>query len=118
MNKVEEIARKYSAGEITIEEANEKLKELKAGLHFDENKNVITEEEKMATTIGYYPCQANGFGLLDTATGSLDKVEIVNGKTKYPVNTVIDGKPNMPAYVYIAGKVYSVHGDVLVEEEE
>ncbi len=108
-----EILRKYSEGSMEADEANERLKELDAGFYLDPLKNLITEEEKMTTTVGYYPCQANGFGLLDTGTGSLDKIQVVNGHTKAPVNTVIHGTPNMPAYVLIAGKLYEVWGSEL-----
>ena len=106
-----EILQKYTAGEMTLEQANAELK----GIKLNPGKNILTEEEMRATTVGYYPDQANGFGLLDTGTGSLDKVQVVNGKTKYPINTVIDGEANMLAYVLIAGRTYKVMGDTLVD---
>ena len=110
-----EIILKYTAGEATLEETNAALKEAGVGLQLDPNKNVLTEADKRATTIGYYPDQANGWGLLDTGTGSLDKIQVVNGKTKYPINTVVDGEANMLAYVLIAGRTYKVMGDTLVD---
>ena len=113
---IKEVIEKYTAGEMEVAEANEKLKELKAGYHFDPEKNTLTEEDKRATTIGYYPEQANGYGLLDTATGTLDKAKVTNGKFIQAINTVMpDGKPNMPAYFYIAGHTYTVMGDTLAE---
>lgn len=116
MKNIKEVIEKYTAGEIEVAEANENLKELGAGYHFDPKKNELTEEEKRATTIGYYPEQANGYGLLDTATGTLDKAKVTNGKFAHPINTVMpDGKPNMAAYFYIAGHTYIVLGDALAE---
>ena len=112
---VTEIILKYTAGEATMEETNAALKEAGSGLYLDPMKNVLTEEDKRATTIGYYPDQANGWGLLDTGTGSLDKIQVVNGKTKYPINTVVDSEANMLAYVLIAGHTYKVMGDTLVD---
>lgn len=112
---IKEVIEKYTAGEMEVAEANAKLKDAGAGFHFTPGKNALTEEDKRATTIGYYPDQANGYGLLDTGTGSLDKAKVTNGKFDSPVNTVIDGKPNMPAYFTIAGHTYAVHGDTLVE---
>ena len=115
MKNPTEIILKYTAGEATLEETNAAMKEAGVGLQLDPNKNVLTEADKRATTIGYYPDQANGWGLLDTGTGSLDKIQVVNGKTKYPINTVIDGEANMLAYVLIAGRTYKVMGDTLVD---
>lgn len=112
---IKEIVEKYTAGEMEVAETNEKLKEAGAGFHFTPGKNTLTEEDKRATTIGYYPDQANGYGLLDTATGTLDKAKVTNGKFVQAINTMIDGKPNMPAFFYIAGHTYAVHGDTLVE---
>ena len=112
---VTEIILKYTAGEATPEETNAALKEAGSDLYLDPMKNVLTEEDKRATTIGYYPDQANGWGLLDTGTGSLDKVQVVNGKTKYPINTDVDGEAHMLAYVLIAGRTNKVMGDTLVD---
>jgi hypothetical protein len=100
-----EIIRKYTAGELTLAEANLKLR----GIRLNPGKNILTEEEKRATTVGYYPEQANGWGLLDTGTGTLDKVEVRNGKL---VNCDMGCAF---ALVLIAGKKYEVKGAVLVE---
>jgi hypothetical protein len=114
---ISEVMEKYSAGEIGLEEANEKLKELNSPFHLDPEKNVLTEDEKWATTVGYYPAQANGWGLLDTATGSLDKVFVKDGKLSFAVNAInTDGTVNMRAYVLIAGHKYAVAVDTLTEK--
>lgn len=103
MNNIE-IINKYTAGEMTLEEANEKLK----GFSLDPMKNIITEEEQRVTTVGYYPDQANGFGLLDSGTGTFDKVIVKNGKLAYSMGDAF-------AMVFIGGKKYTVKGDTLTE---
>ena len=115
MKNVTEIILKYTAGEATLEETNAALKEAGSGLYLDPMKNVLTEEDKRATTIGYYPDQANGWGLLNSGTGPWDKCKVVNGKFSSAINTVIDGKPNMVAEFHIAGRTYKVMGDTLVD---
>ena len=109
MKNTNEIMLKYTAAEITLEEANAALAELGKGWRLDPNKNALTEEEKRSSTIGYYPEQANGYGLLDTGTGSMDKVHVKDGKL------TTGGMGIMTAYVYICGRCYEVKDTVLVE---
>lgn len=119
MKTISEIIKDYTTGEVPLEETNEALKEAKAGFSFRPGQNDITEEEIRATTVGHYPDMANGYGLMDSGTGSMEKVHVTNGKLNYAVNTVMpDGKTNMPAYVYICGKVFEVKGDTLAFKEE
>lgn len=87
------IIRKYTTGEKTLEETNKALKEAKSGLRLDPQKNVITDAEKTS------------FGLLDTGTGSLDKVKIKDGKL---VNCNVG---DMKAIVIFNGKTYNVKSD-------
>ena len=106
---VSEIMSKYTAGELSVEEANKALFEAGAIFHIDPRKNVITEEEIRSTTIGTYPDMANGYGLLDTGTGSLDKVRVKDGK-------LVDCDcGDMYALVFIAGRMYHVDGSALTE---
>lgn len=62
------ILRKYTGGKATVDETNEALAEAQAAfpvrVYIDPQRNVITPEE------------AGRFGLLDTGTGSFDKVEV------------------------------------------
>lgn len=102
--KTIDILRKYTAGEMTLEETNVALEG--KGFHLEPGKNILTEEDKRATTIGYYPDQANGWGLLDSGTGTLDKVQIVNGKLANSMGEAF-------AIVFIGGKSYEVKGDTL-----
>jgi len=110
METIREIMSKYTTGEATLEETNAALEGF--GLHLDPERNTITEAEKLATTVGWYPQQANGWGLLDTGTGSLDKAEVRNG------HLVNNDLGVMPGQLYIAGEVYDVHGRELVEVQE
>ena len=107
---INEILNKYTAGEMGLEETNKALKDAGAGYHLDPNKNALTEAEIRATTVGTYPDMANGWGLLDTGTGSLDKVEVRNGKLVHM------DCGEMYALCLIAGKTYKVHGTELAEE--
>lgn len=109
MKQLKEILSKFSAGELTLESANNALANAGAGFHLDPRKNLLSEEEKHATTVGYYPEQANGYGFLDTGTGSLDKVQIQNGRL---MNCDCG---DLYALVAIAGKTYRVKGQFLTE---
>ena len=111
MKTIEEIILDYTKGEKDLEEANEALKEAGSNIYLNPERNKLTEEEMRATTIGYYPDQANGYGLMDHSVGCLEKVHVVNGKT-VDVNMGAE-----TAYVYIAGKKYELKGDTLVEPE-
>ena len=106
---ITEIIGKYTSGKYTLEEANEELKKCGSALRIDPEKNTITEEEKRATVIGYYPDQACGFGLLDTGTGTMDKVEVCNGQL------IGCDCGEMYALYIIAGRTYHVQGRTLVE---
>lgn len=103
------ILMRYSAGEITLEQANEELKEIGSTIVLDPNANVLTEEEVAATTVGETPAEANGWGLLDTGTGYKNKVEVRNGKL---VNAECG---NMFALLFIGGKMYEVQDTTVVE---
>lgn len=106
---LDQIMSDYTTGKKTVEETNKALEQIGSPLSIDPEKNVLTEQDKRATTIGYYPDQANGVGLLDTGTGSLDKVEIRNGRL------VGCDCGEMPALVFVAGRMYNVQGSVLVD---
>ena len=111
MKTIEEIILDYTKGEKDLTETNDALKEAGSNLYLNPDRNKLTEEEKRATTVGYYPNQANGYGLMDHGVGCLEKVHVVNGKT-VDVNMGAE-----TAYVYIAGKKYELKGDTLAEPE-
>ena len=66
-----EILNKYTAGQTTLEETNAALAEMGAGIHLEPGKNELTAEETAAAKADS-AATANGFGLLDTGTGTLD----------------------------------------------
>ena len=111
MDTINEILQDYTAGKTDLPTTNDALKAAGATFHLDPNKNMLTEEEIRATTVGTYPDMANGFGLLDTGTGSLDKVEVRNGK----LANMDCGE--MYALCIIAGRTYKVKGKELVDYE-
>lgn len=116
MKSIDTIIRDYTAGEVDLEAANEALAEAGAGFSLRPGQNELTEEDRRNTTVGYYPEQASGFGLLSTGTGSMEKVRVYHGRLEHPVNEVRpDGATNMPAYVVICGRTYEVFGDALGE---
>lgn len=111
---INEAISKYTTGEFSTEEVNTVLAEAGAGYSFRPGQNELTEADLRATTVGHYPDQANGYGLLDSGTGSLEKVRVTRGVLDHAVNTVLpDGSTSMLAYVHICGKVFQVFGDTL-----
>ena len=97
--KITGIIEKYTNGEVTLEDTNAALKEAGAGFHLDPERNVIREDER------------DRFGLLDTGTGTLDKVEIQDMKLK----NMDCGE--MYALCIFQGKTYRVKGRELVEND-
>ena len=89
MSKLREIIGKYTAGEATLEATNRALEDAGAGFHLNPGNN--------------------GYGLLGTGTGSLDKVQVKNGQL---VNCDCG---NMYALLSIAGKTYHVRGRALAK---
>ena len=110
MSKTTEIINKYTAGEATLEETNAALAELGAGIHLKPGKHELTAEETAAAK-AETAANANGFGLLDTGTGTLDKVQVKDGQ-------LVDCDcGEMYALCMIAGKVFPVKGAALTEAE-
>ena len=96
--KSTEIIALYTSGEKTLEETNAALYEIRAGFHLNPEKNVIKPDE-----VGRY-------GLLDTGTATLDKVEVKDGEL---VNCDCG---EMFALCIFNGKTYKVEGKKLTEE--
>lgn len=106
---MEEIILKYTSGKATLEETNAALEAVGINLRIELGKNELTEAEIVETITGDTPAEANGMGLLDTGTGTLDKVYVEDGKL------VDNDVGDMYALCIIGGKVYHVQGDTLVE---
>lgn len=108
-NEINEILSKYTAGEITVYEANKMLVDNGAIVYLDPEKLELSQSEMDKTVVGDTPQDATGMGLLDTGTGSLDKVFVQNGKL-----ADIDCG-SMSALCIIGGKTYRVQGDTLTD---
>ena len=106
-----EIINDYTAGKKTLKETNEALKKGGYGLVLDPNRNVISQEEFLATTAGDTPETVNGWGLMDHGVGCMEKVHVVDGRT------VDVDMGQETAFVFIAGRRYRLWGDVLREED-
>lgn len=90
-----------------LDKANEALKD--TGIQLDPEKNVIKPGE--AAVVCEDVSKINGFAMLDTGTGSLDKVEIKNGKLVYSVG-------DMVAFVIIGDALFEVqNGTDLVRKK-
>ena len=105
MADINKILKQWVDGEKTLEETNEALKG--TGIYINPDKQKIAEGE------GAVYCEdlskINGYGLLDTGTGTLDKVKIKNGK-------LVDSIGNMAALVLVGDVHYKViDGDTLVK---
>lgn len=109
--ELEKILGDYTLGKADVEATNKELERIDSGLRVDPDKNTITEAEKHQTVIGYYPEQTTGYGLLDTGTGSLDKVHVTGGK----LDDCDMGESF--ALVIIAGRMYEVDGRALKDAD-
>ena len=91
--KFNEIIAKYTCGEATLEDTNAALKEAGANFHLDPTKNILSAEDIL-----------NGYGLLDTGTGTMDPARMTDGKL---VN--VDCGDSYALFFH-DGKVYEVKG--------
>ena len=90
------IIKKYTAGEATLEETNEALKATGAKFHLEPGKNEIK------------PGEEGHFGLLDTGTGTMDKVEVKDGELVHGVGEAF-------ALLFFNGKKYEVKDTKLIQ---
>ena len=105
MKNIGEILALYTSGENTLEQTNAELKAAGVGYHLDHNKNNLAPAEIMETKT--FPV-VEGWGLLDSGTGSLDKVQVLGGE-------LLHGMGDAFALLFIGGKRYKVH-DTSLEE--
>ena len=88
-----EIIAAYTMGNISLEEANRRLAEAKAGFVIGPDRCNLTHE-----------MIEQGWGLLDTGTGTLDPVQVRD-------NELVDNDMgDMPAFVCLRGTWYEVKG--------
>ena len=88
-----EVISAYAHGELTLEECNQRLKELGSAPMRDPLEPKITPE-----------LAKQGYCLLDTGTGSYDVVQVVDGEL------VDSDMGEMAAYVLLGGKWHEVRG--------
>lgn len=96
-----EIIKAFEAGEKTLEQANAELKG--TGIQLDPEKNNI--KEGTGAIICEDVSKINGYAMLDTGTGSLDKVLIKDGK-------LVDSVGDMFALVLIGKAMFEVQNGV------
>ena len=109
MVDIYEICKDWEAGKISIDEANEKLSG--SGVYLDPKAQEIAEGE---SAVHYADVtKINGFARLDTGTGTLDKVEIKDGKL---VNC--DVGEMFALVIFADGSYHEVDGDHLAIPEE
>lgn len=112
MDKTTKILLDYTSA--PLEETNHALEDAGSDIRLNPAKNLFTPEELLATHTGETPEEAEGYGLLDTGTGSMEKVHVTAGVLDSAVNEVLpDGGTNMTAYVLIGGQRYEVKGAAL-----
>lgn len=98
MTKQTEILLDYSYGKLSAGQANNELAKHGLNIRIDPNRCKLTAEQI-----------ADGWGLLDTGTGTLDPARMVNGEL---VNVDCG---DMKAFFFHDGKEYVVHGKKLEE---
>lgn len=111
MSKLSDIIGLYTKGEKTYEEVNEMLKAEGANISLQPGKNELTAEEIAATVVSENPEEVTGYGLLDTGTGTYDKVKIEKGVL---LNCDCG---EMYALVLVGGMMFKVEGTKLVPYE-
>ena len=105
MKDINDILCAYTQGFVSLEQTNEDLKTADAGFHLDPGKNDLTPEEIAETRT----CPVvEGWGLLDSGTGSMDKERVLGGELRH-------GMGGSFALLFIGGKRYKVH-DTSLEE--
>lgn len=98
----------YSAGKCDAVAVNAMLESFGSSVRIVPDQNELTEENKRESSVGYYPEQANGYGLLDDGI-NMTKIKVVNGTT--PTLDMGDGL----AYVYMCGRKFKLNGNKLEE---
>lgn len=95
MNKknTTEIIAAYTVGSISLEDANRRLDDMGAGFRLDPDRCKLTPE-----------MIEQGWGLLDTGTGTLDPVQVKDGEL------VGNDMGDMPAFVCLKGVWHEVKG--------
>ena len=114
LDAVTETLRKYFAEEITIDEANKLLEENGSFVRLSLTANVITEAEKAETVVDVEKGIYTGWAMVNHGVGKPDKMEVVDGKLKYPM-----GVTGVTYVAYMNGHKFHISdGETLVLVEE
>lgn len=106
MDIITKTIRDWANGKIKLEEANKILKENNSLVYIDPKHNHIENGTGAVADKNIF--NISGYALLDSGTGSLDKVEIKNGK-------LVQNVGDMYCLVIIGDNYYNVeNGEELV----
>lgn len=108
-----EIIKAEGTGDMTIEKANQLLKEIGSTVRLVEGKNTITAEELAKNVISDEPEKVTGYGHMAHGIGSPEKMYVKNGKFEY--DTGFD--KSAIAVFYIGEKKFRVDHDKIVKYE-
>lgn len=112
---INEVIRKYSRGEITLEECNQTLKDMGSPIYLDPNKNKITEEELNAAVVDVeHPENTTGYGRMYHGVGGPEKMFVDHGKFGYDTGFYLGSFVEF----YIKGVKFLVDGDKIVATEQ
>lgn len=102
-----EIIKAEGNGEITIEKANEMLKEIGSKVKLVEGKNEITPVELAVTVVDDDPTKVTGWGHMAHGVGSPEKMYVENGKFEYDTGFGKDAH----VVLYVKDRKYRVVND-------
>ena len=102
----------YISGKINLEELNEKWAEIGMELHIDPTKNVITTG---GATVKENDADINGYVMVDSGTGTLDKAMVKDGKLVYPSADILFAFIGTTRYTVENGEI--LHLDTSVDED-
>lgn len=101
----------YITGKINLEELNKKWAEIGMELHIDPTKNIITTG---GATVKDNDSDINGYVMVDSGTGTLDKAMVRNGKLVYPDASIMFAFIGTTRYTVEKGEI--LHLDKSVQE--
>ena len=102
----------YITGKINLEELNEKWAEIGMELHIDPTKNIITTG---GATVQENDADINGYVMVDSGTGTMDKAMVKNGKLVYPSADILFAFIGTTRYAVENGEI--LHLDTSVDED-
>ncbi len=107
--KVREIINMHADGKLSQEDANKQLEAAGSSVRINEMKNVISEEEKAATSTDGTPKGTTGWGFMNHGIGSPEKMYVKDGKFEYDTGFDLD----MNVVMTINGVKFRVDRDKL-----